>query len=319
MKTNLAKKKINWDEYIIPQINGKDVKIFQEILKDEYGYKPIDHSDMEYHLLDGKVGIKLPGNMGTLRSADMDESSIGLIDEVLSTWPEMRVMVSEMMDYFYPAVMNDGTYTKGQKIIGCSCGIYGNAPHHERTNPNRNKKENESYDISILSTVAGAVGCVEGIVHELGHQKLHALWIDLEDWTGQLFKNGKDEVFHSPVRFDKKRPIAAVVQAEFSYVYVTEFYTHFLQWMLDNNMNTYEGMNIKVYGDRQAYNLKRIGNGIHTIKKVAKLTKEGKRFMKSFMNYSEDVWRRGYLNLSEVGNIDDFDYMPVEGIPVEIK
>jgi len=313
MKVNLEKMNINWDDYIIPSMDGKDISLFREIMKENYEYEPIDHSDMEHHIFSNKVAVKFPGEMGTLISSSPDNSSLFLLEDTFECWPEMKNMVSEMMDYFIPAlrVDNEGNVIDDLNI-GCSCGIYGNAPFKTR-------KHDEPYDVTIMATVDGVVGTCEGLVHELGHYKLHAIGIDLEEWTGQLFTNEKDEVFHSPVRFDKKRPIAAVVQAEFSYIYVTEFYNKFLKWMEDNNKESYETLPIDGYYQRQAYNIKRIGNGIHTIKKVAKLTDEGKRFMESFMNYAERVWKDGYLCLKNANKLEKFDWEPVEGKPVEVE
>lgn len=295
---------LDWKDYVIPSSEGKDVDIFHHILKEKYNYEPATHSKNDYPLiLEGKVGIKETGRSGgRLENADPDSPSIKLLPEALSVWPEAYEMIKGMMDYFYPTIPSD---RGARPAIGCSCGIYGNKPYAETSNP----------DVSVMATVNGAVGAAEGIVHELGHHKLHVLGLDLEEWTDDLFTNGFDEVFHSPVRFDKKRPIAAVVHAEFSYIYVTEYYNHLLQWMLDTDRQVYESNSFRSYAQRQAYNLKRIGNGIHTIEKVAKTTDEGAIFLSVVMDYAREVWGKGY-DILESKNLLDLDWEPEHGKPV---
>lgn len=203
-------------------------------------------------------------------------------------------MVVTMMDRFHPLqlkpIYNDG--------VGCSCGIYGN-PITRSDTP----------DVVIMSTIDSAIGCAEGIVHELGHYKFHTIGINLEDWDQDLIGNEFDEVFNSPVRFDKLRPMGAVMHAEFSYVYVTKFYIKLIKKAKKNG--EYLGSTIESLMNRQAYNLKRIGNGIHTIKEHYKPGDE--KFYKAFMSLSEKTWNDAFKAFE--GCEDDYDWEPVRGKP----
>jgi HEXXH motif-containing protein len=74
----------------------------------------------------------------------------------------------------------------------------------------------------IYVTADDPWGFAEGIVHEMAHWKLRALGVQFEDWTDLLLKHQPTELYASPVRKDKPRPMGAVLHAQYSYVHVAE-------------------------------------------------------------------------------------------------
>lgn len=305
---NLKELDINWDEYIIPQSDKKDVKIFQSILKEHYNYEPISSDEYDVTMFDSEVGVIdwIYEESSRLEKPKLDDRRISDIQTSLEPWDNGYIMCKSMLDNFMPTVVKEAPY---KMMIGCSCGIYGKKPYDDRY---------DKPEISVMATINGTVGAAEGIVHELGHHKLHALGLDLEKYTDDFFENDFEEVFHSPVRFDKKRPISAVVHAEFSYIYVTEYYNKFLDWMLENEIGIYEQNSVRGYFQRQAYNLKRIGNGLNTIPEDMKVTDEGERFMESLLQYGTKVWYYGYEQLVNAGFDEELDWEPENGKPARI-
>lgn len=75
---------------------------------------------------------------------------------------------------------------------------------------------------SIMVSAGNPVGYAEGVLHELGHHKLRALRIDMEEHDGRVLGNGPDELYESGVRKDRPRPMSAVIHAHYSYLHVTE-------------------------------------------------------------------------------------------------
>jgi coenzyme PQQ synthesis protein D (PqqD) len=72
---------------------------------------------------------------------------------------------------------------------------------------------------SVAATVNNHVGFAEAIVHEMAHHKLRALGIEVEVAEG-LVTNAPDQLFKSPIRYDRLRPMSAVLHAQYSYTYV---------------------------------------------------------------------------------------------------
>jgi HEXXH motif-containing protein len=142
--------------------------------------------------------------MGDMDDADRDEYAAplsmagALLDEL---WPEfwMDGLVGEI----WPMMPLPRRETYGR---GCMCG-HSVPPRCQYT--------------AIHLTVFDWLGTVEAIVHETAHVKLHAFGMGLEEHNGSIIENDPCELFESPVRKDKKRPMSACIQAQYSYAYVT--------------------------------------------------------------------------------------------------
>jgi hypothetical protein len=72
---------------------------------------------------------------------------------------------------------------------------------------------------SVAATVNHPVGFAEAIVHEMAHHKLRALGVQVEVAEG-LLTNPPGQLFKSPIRYDRLRPMTAVLHAQYSYTYV---------------------------------------------------------------------------------------------------
>lgn len=72
---------------------------------------------------------------------------------------------------------------------------------------------------SVAATVNNHVGFAEAIVHEMAHHKLRALGVEVEVAEG-LVTNAPEQLFKSPIRYDRLRPMSAVLHAQYSYMYV---------------------------------------------------------------------------------------------------
>src|SRR5690606_24619749 len=148
-------------------------------------------------------------------------------------------------------------------VPGCVCGNYVPGQMDEY--------------MHIYTTVFDDVGGAEGIVHETGHQRLHCLGVDLETHTGLLLRNDPAERYVSPIRKDTLRPMSAVLQAQYSYVNVTQL-----------DLKVYE-----VDPERgRSYlmiNLPRIKEGFDEIHRNIKLTTEGQQWYDGFCRWTDRV------------------------------
>ena len=134
--------------------------------------------------------------------------------------------------------------------------------------------------VGIHVTVGDVVGCAEGVVHEVGHLRVHALGIDVEHHDGQWLANAQDELYDSPIRKDKKRPMSAVVHAHYSYVMVTQLDVHLLA----------AGGRLRPAVARSAtVNVGRLQEGVETLRRYARWTPRGQGWADAVLRWSDRV------------------------------
>lgn len=120
--------------------------------------------------------------------------------EVLYAWPEMYMCALALLNVIESA-------TSGDMILPASGGVCG---------------PGDKGFGHILVKSNNPVGYAEGVVHELGHHKLRALRIDMEEHDNRILANAPSELYESGVRKDTLRPMSAVLHAHYSYLHVTE-------------------------------------------------------------------------------------------------
>lgn len=76
----------------------------------------------------------------------------------------------------------------------------------------------------VWSTTNSLEGAIEGLLHETGHMWLHDRGIHLEEWDANLLANSPTELYESPIRKDRRRPMGAVLHAQYSYLWVLAWY-----------------------------------------------------------------------------------------------
>lgn len=72
----------------------------------------------------------------------------------------------------------------------------------------------------VTATVDNAFGLAQALVHELAHHKLRALGMNRGS-AHRLVLNDPSELFESPIVRDQRRPMTAVVHAQYSFMHVT--------------------------------------------------------------------------------------------------
>jgi HEXXH motif-containing protein len=185
-----------------PQADGYDIGVILDLAHTQYDY-------LKRFPIEGAATMF--GDCVTLRDsskpyapyikpAPHDHRNIAKAASVIeSAWPEMHAQIAEGLEWFEPLI--DENFPDDDQMGGCtsgtSCDGFG----------------------GICVTVQGVVGCAEGIVHEFGHMKLHAMGVHLLDWSN-IVGNDPSELFESPIRKDITRPMGAVLQAQYSYIHV---------------------------------------------------------------------------------------------------
>lgn len=187
-----------------PQEDEYDTRILEILAAEKYQFKKVSVTEGKPSMFDGAVPLTHLKQKAApyLDHAAFDHPSIPEAEDLLKkVWPEMATQCAALLTEV--AIMSDTRNADRAEMCGCTCG-------------------NTAGFGGICCTVEGAIGLCHGLVHELGHWKLHAMGVHLEHWDN-LISNSEDEMFESPIRKDKPRPMGACLQAQYSYLHVLEF------------------------------------------------------------------------------------------------
>lgn len=279
-------KSIAWEKIAEPQPDFYDVDILLQVSNELYGYVPVEPTAGSMTMLDGRVEVKFepPIFQETLERITREEveerNIIKNLDTTLS-YTRYYETVAKFLDAFHPIKWTEDN--RNYPSVGCACGPMGS--------PERGY-------IEVSSTCYNPISGVDGLIHEVWHQRMHALGVDFEDHKGLLFDNSPDELYDSPIRKDKLRPMSAVVQAQCSYIGVTDFYRIMIDKIVDKNipyvdvMYDYLGHNVTARDllTTSARNVFRIREGYETIETHIRPTPDvGERFFYGFQNYTKNV------------------------------
>lgn len=194
---------IDWTRMARPQADGYDTERILELAREQYGYIKRFPIEGEASTFGDSVVVRDPKTAYApyLISAPHDHRNIAAAAELIQrAWPEMHAQIAEALGWLEPMI--DTNFPDDDQMQGCtsgnSCDGFG----------------------GICVTVQGPIGAAEGIVHEFGHIKLHAMGVHLLDWDDMIVGNYFDELYDSPIRKDVARPMGAVLQAQYSYIHV---------------------------------------------------------------------------------------------------
>lgn len=194
---------IDWSRMHRPQTDGYDTKMILALAAERYQFVKRPPAPGAPSMFGGRLAIIHQKDKAApyLNHAPFDHPNVAKTDAFLTqVWPEMATQCAEGLQEVY--IMLDDRHSSDVEISGCTCG-------------------NIAGFGGICTTIQGTIGFAHGIVHEWGHWKLHAMGVHLEDWDN-LIANSFDELFDSPIRKDKPRPMGACVQAQYSYLHVLE-------------------------------------------------------------------------------------------------
>jgi len=269
---------IDWKRVAKPQPDGYDSAVIAGYLFDRFGWVKKKPENCRYTLCDGHVAIVadpihkdehlVESTMINAHDMWKDEHAAAL-DPYLRQWHDGHEMLKLFLDEFWPKWST--TMSNGPGSRGCVSGHYD--PKHGNIG---------RYVNAVYITINSNQGCAEGIYHEVGHARLNALNLRIEEHDGTLITNTKDELYESPIRRDKKRPMSAVIQAIYSWIIFGEN---------DLQVATLPG----IASESAEYligNLPKIEDGLITIRENVKCTPEGTKFMDGYFEWGEDVAAR---------------------------
>lgn len=152
---------------------------------------------------------------------------------------------------------------------------------------------------TMFATVSSSHALAQAFVHEMGHNKLRALGIFFESAEG-LILNAPDEMFASPIRKDKPRPMMAVLHAQYSFMHVTALDIANLEAEIASGEHPDR---MKNWVSLLARNTPRMEEGYPEIQRNIRLDENGREFIDGFFAWSDRVLARGNELLMEYGTM----------------
>lgn len=302
---------IDWKRIAKPQPDGYDSEVIASILYEKYGWKKIAPST-ELTLCNGAVGITEDKLVLLGRSSKYGPMQDGMsymtpelatkIDRFLMAWPDGSLMLQNFLDEYWAKWSEN----MSPQARGCSSG-------HTVMSDNLRYQTTEEKLIlnAVYVTANDPQGCCEGTYHEVGHARLESIGIDIDKHDNQLLLNTPDELYDSPVRWDVKRPMSAVVQAVYSWIMLSE-----VDLQCGLNLTGWDTKDPLVQvspADASAIyliaNIPKIQDGLVEIRTHAKLTPAGMAFMDGYLEWGEDLISRALPFLKEtLGDRFDTEY-----------
>lgn len=207
---------IDWQRMARPQADGYDTQQLIPLALERYGWTKATPAHDATTWAHGTVTIIRPsGRQGEHAvPAPLDHPNLELAAEMLlKVWPEMYGQCQDLLESI--TVYIDETTREFPNQTGCSCGPIG-----------------DRVSFQLSTTINGAIGMLEGIVHEMGHSKLKPMGMSMYHWdrllanelpTAEAIESGVGEnLYGSPIRKDKLRPLGACFSAHYSYLHVTD-------------------------------------------------------------------------------------------------
>jgi len=313
---------IQWNRIAKPQADGYDSHIIGQILKDKYGWQRTVPTS-EWRLCEKTVGVvtdRITGSTGDNPDSHMidgmpyvTEERLSKIDNFLMAWPEGAHMLQLFMDEFWP---------KWSRLMSSEASRGSSSGHYEIINCIREGRFKGLAVNATYVSINDPQGCCEGIYHEVGHARLESLGLNIDSHDNLLITNTQDELYDSPIRWDVKRPMSAVVQAIYSWIMLTE-----ADIQCATNLT---GIDIKdpiknptltpaeASSNYMLGNVPKLQDGLEEIRKHAKLTPAGVDFMDGYLEWGDSVVNRGLTVLKEVHK-ENFDDRYAKALEYRVK
>jgi HEXXH motif-containing protein len=151
---------------------------------------------------------------------------------------------------------------------------------------------------TVCVTVDDPIGCAQAFVHEMAHQKLRALGVSVES-AWRLVRNDPRELYPSPIKIGRQRPMTAVLHAQYSFIYVVELDLRMLAAEPDP-MTRHRMLQLLMR------NVVRMEAGYETLAANVRTDREGAVFIDAFLAWARRAIAQGYDTLNANGYETDF-------------
>ncbi len=146
----------------------------------------------------------------------------------------------------------------------------------------------------VMVTIDSPIATAQAMVHEMAHHKLRALGVSLLG-ASRLVANDPADLFVSPIITDRRRPMTAVLHAQYSFIHVTALDVAIYDAAEEDQQLADQAVFLL------ARNVPRMERGYEEISRHICTDEAGAAFVDAFMAWSARVLARGREILDENG------------------
>ncbi len=275
---------IEWERMAVPQTDQYDTETILRLAQTQssplrselYVRRPVGDAAAVF---DGQVAVRYINQdvMGlpNFVNASQDHPNIPKAATYVQCWPEVYEQFKKLIDTVHPFI--DTTMD----------------PRHQDVSVGSSSNSNEHLFGTLCATVNDPIGLAQAMVHEMAHQKLRAMGISVETAT-RLIVNPPDDLYESPIRKDRSRPMTAVFHAQYSFMHVTQLDIKMLEHIDDEA--TRDAVLCLL-----ARNVIRMEAGHKDVAGNIQTDADGKKFIGAFLEWSEKVLLEGNAIMDKNG------------------
>lgn len=275
---------LDWPRLAEPQRDGYDTEVIRTLASRcpsplrprPWRRRPVDGAPT---LFDGTVAVR-NRPAGGLPSppwapAPCDHPNLAAPEAILRLWPDLAAQFPALVDTIQPWT--------DPRLARSGVHVPGSSSHsHE-----------DEFGV-LMVTVDSAFGLAQALVHEMAHHKLRALGVSLLR-ADRVVVNDPAALYRSPIITDRKRPMTAVLHAQYAFIHVTA---------LDVAVHAAAPVGDPLR-DQAVYllarNVPRMEAGREVLREHLRTDEVGRAFAAAFDRWSGDVLQAGRSILDEAG------------------
>lgn len=268
---------VDWLRLARPQPDGYDTEIILD-LAIRAGWRRRSAQGAPT-LFDGRVAVRNRDSGGLpdppYEPAPTDHPNLALGEKILRLWPEAAAQLPVLVDTVQPWI-DARTPAAGKHVPGSS-----------------SHSMEEEFG-TVMVTVDSPFGLAQALVHEMAHHKLRALGVSLLR-AERLVANDPNQLYTSPIIVGRKRPMTAVLHAQYSFIHVTTL-----------DVAVYRGAGgASELREQATYllarNVPRMEAGYEELDRHLQTDEDGTAFRSGFMAWSAEVLSAGRAILDAEG------------------
>ncbi|WAS90438.1 aKG-HExxH-type peptide beta-hydroxylase [Nannocystis punicea] len=274
---------IAWDRLAAPQDDGHDAAVIVRLAAARFPQLDAARAEAlaaaEVRVCDGRVAVRHVGERCP-RAPDYEHGPLadpGLEQalRLLARWPAAARQLPQIVHTISPMRAAARPTARWPELRGSA-------------------STSQSSQFGVLwVTTHDPAATAQALVHEMAHNKLFALGLELES-SARLIKNPLDRLYVSPIRTDRKRPMSAVFHAQYSFMHVTALDVAMLAGETDRDMRDYLAGLLR-------RNVERMEAGRREIAEHVETDADGAVFVAAFLDWTAQVLEAGHRALAEHG------------------
>lgn len=291
MATVMTDTQVDWSRLARPQTDEYDTEVTLAFASRAGYRRPSAEGCLT--IFDGEVALRPlePDSKGRAwgEQGPLDHPNLARAANLLRRWPEGSRQFRRLIHSVYPVANARFSPVAFPNSVSDEAHMkLGSSSHSD-----------EERFGTLYATVYDPIGTAQAFVHEMAHQKLRALGVRVES-ADRFVANPPAELFESPVRKDKPRPMTAVVHALYSWMYIVGLDLRMIEYELDQGA---EPSVLRLFRHYLVRNVPRLDEGLTVVHANLEVDEEGALFFGGLFEWGADLLQATYDILNSVGDL----------------